>query len=145
MKAGIYCDESWVQFGDYKMESGYRLTEKLLSCKDDPSAILVANNEMLIGSLNKIHKEGLRILHDISIISFDDFPWSISLNPPLTAIAQPTKEIGAHAANLLVDRLVDNTKQAQTLVLESNLVVWESCGQCLVKINQKKLKGEKYD
>ena len=28
-------------------------------------------------------------------------------------------------------------KTAQTLVLESNLVVWESCGQCLVKINQK--------
>ena len=36
-------------------------------------------------------------------------------------------------------------KAAQTLVLESNLVVRESFGQCLVKINQKKLKGEKYD
>ena len=143
MKAGIYCDESWVLFVDYKMESGYRLTEKLLSCKDVPSAILVANNEIVIGSLNKINEEGLRIPHDISIISFDDFLWSISLNPPLTAIAQPTKEIGAHPANLLVDMLVDNTKPAQTLVLESILVVRESCGQCLVKINQKKTERRK--
>ena len=137
MKAGMYCDENWILFGDYKMESGYCLTEKLLSCKDLPSAILVANNEMVVGSLNKIHEEGLRIPHDISIISFDDFPWSISLNPPLTAIAQPTQEIGAKAANLLMDRLVDNTKPPQTLILESNLVVRESCGQGLVKINQK--------
>ncbi|MDG2355267.1 MAG: LacI family DNA-binding transcriptional regulator [Paracoccaceae bacterium] len=137
MKAGMYCDENWILFGDYKMESGYCLTEKLLSCKDLPSAILVANNEMVVGSLNKIHEEGLRIPHDISIISFDDFPWSISLNPPLTAIAQPTQEIGAKAASLLMDRLVDNTKPPQTLILESNLVVRESCGQGLVKINQK--------
>ena len=144
-QANINFNEKWVSFGNYKMESGYLLTEKLISCKDLPSAILVANNEMVIGCLNKIHEEGLRIPKDLSIISFDDFPWSISLNPPLTAIAQPTKEIGAKAANLLLDRLVDNTKPPQTLILESNLVVRESCGKCLVNINQKKLKGEEYE
>ena len=144
-QANINFNEKWVSFGNYKMESGYLLTEKLISLKDLPSAILVANNEMVIGCLNKIHEEGLRIPKDLSIISFDDFPRSISLNPPLTAIAQPTKEIGAKAANLLLDRLVDNTKPPQTLILESNLVVRESCGQCLVNINQEKLEGEEYE
>ena len=57
---------------------------------------------MTLGALDAIRERGLNIPDDISIVGFDDMPWANLLQPPLTAIAQPTYELGKQAAELLL-------------------------------------------
>ena len=126
-EAGLAVDPDLVQFGDYQLESGYHLTHQLLALPHRPTALFIANNLMTIGALNAIHEVECRIPDDIAVIGFDDLPWAISLNPPLTTVAQPTLEIGMCAAELLLDHIANPDRPARMVVLETQLIVRASC------------------
>jgi LacI family transcriptional regulator/LacI family repressor for deo operon, udp, cdd, tsx, nupC, and nupG len=87
---------------------------------------------MTLGALEAIHSSGTKVPDDIALVGFDDMPWATSLQPPLTAVAQPTFEIGSTAAGLLLDRLQDPEIPARHVVLETRLVVRASCGSGMV-------------
>jgi DNA-binding LacI/PurR family transcriptional regulator len=126
---GIAVDESLIKIGDFKQDSGYRLAHELLSLENPPGAVFVANNLMTLGALCAIHERGLNIPRDVAIVGFDDMPWATSLAPPLTAVAQPTYELGSTAADLLLQRIADRERPLVEMTLEPNLVVRASCGQ----------------
>ncbi|MBN1285530.1 MAG: LacI family DNA-binding transcriptional regulator [Anaerolineae bacterium] len=127
-EAGLDIDPGLVWYGDYQMESGYTLTRELLRLPQPPTALFVANNLMTIGVLNAIHEAGCNIPEDLAVIGFDDVPWAVSLNPPLTTVAQPSFEIGVRAARLLLDRIAAPDRPACTTVLQTRLMVRASCG-----------------
>jgi len=126
--SGLAVETSLTRFGDYRQASGYTLTRDLLEASDPPSALFVANNQMTIGALNAIHEMGWNIPGDIAVIGFDDLSWAVSLNPPLTTVAQPTFQIGLQAAELFMVRIADPDRPPRTIVLETQLIVRESCG-----------------
>lgn len=126
--AGLSVDPDLVRFGDYQLESGYKLIRELLRAPNPPTALFVANNLMTVGALNAIHEANRRIPEDIAIIGFDDLPWAISINPPLTTVAQPALEIGIRAAELLLERIANPDGPARTVVLETQLIIRASCG-----------------
>jgi DNA-binding LacI/PurR family transcriptional regulator len=126
--AGLPVESGLTLFGDFRQDSGYRLAYELLKRANPPTALFVANNQMTIGALNAIHEAGRAIPDDIAIIGFDDLSWAISLNPPLTTVAQPSFEIGANAAELLLVRIADPERPHRTIVLETQLIVRASCG-----------------
>ncbi len=116
------------RFGDYKQRSGYTLAQELITSPDPPTALFVANNVMTIGALNAIHQIGRKIPDEIAVIGFDDVSWAVSLNPPLTTVAQPTFDIGKKAAELLLARIADGDRPPRTVMLNTKLIVRESCG-----------------
>lgn len=112
-----------IRQGDSMQESGYRETLALLDLDTAPSAVFAINNPMSLGVMAAIKERGLRIPEDISVIGFDDAPWSGLLNPPLTTIAQPTDALGTAAARLLLDRIAGgNTGIAHHLVMQPHLI-----------------------
>lgn len=121
-------EEDWVRFGDHRDESGYQRALELLDEEDSPTAWFIANNMMTLGALNAIHERGKRIPDDIAIVGFDDIPWAISLNPPLTVVAQPTVEIGYRAANMLLERIEQPDLEPRTEILETKIIIRASCG-----------------
>lgn len=125
---GILISPSYIKHGDFKQESGYQIALDLLSQTVKPSAFFVANNLMTLGALNAVHTLRLNIPKDIAIVGFDDMPWSISLNPPLTAVAQPTFQLGRTATELLLKRISSRDKEAELICLQPELIVRESCG-----------------
>jgi DNA-binding LacI/PurR family transcriptional regulator len=126
-EAGLAVDPDLVRFGDYQLESGYQLTHELLMLPRWPTALFIANNLMTIGALNAIHEASCRIPDDIAVIGFDDLPWAISLNPPLSTVAQPTFDIGVQAAELLLDHIANPERPAHMVVLDTQLIVRASC------------------
>lgn len=121
-------DSDLVVYGDYHFESGYNLVRELLNLPNPPTALFVANNLMTIGALNAIHEAGHNIPEDVAVIGFDDLIWAVSLNPPLTTVAQPAFEIGERAAEMLLERIADPVLPERTVVLETQLMVRASCG-----------------
>ncbi|KPC90435.1 LacI family transcriptional regulator, partial [Streptomyces sp. NRRL F-6602] len=57
----------------------------------------------------------------------DDIPWFVHTGPPITAIAQPTAELGRAAVHALTD-LIEG-RPPQSVTLPSRLVVRRSCGE----------------
>lgn len=122
-KNKIALDKQLIRLGNFKANGGYQATRELLELAPRPTAIFAVNNLMTMGALQAIHEKKLRIPKDISVIGFDDVPWLALLTPPLTAVRQPTYEIGAQAARMLFARLQNSAKPVETCVLKPELIV----------------------
>jgi LacI family transcriptional regulator/LacI family repressor for deo operon, udp, cdd, tsx, nupC, and nupG len=112
----------------FSRTGGYQGIKTLLGIRQPPTAVFVANNLMTLGALRALHEMGRRIPNDVALVGFDDMPWATSLNPPLTAVAQPAQEIGESAAELLMDRIARPDRPVRHVILETRLIVRASCG-----------------
>ena len=114
------------------IERSLQATVELMQTTPRPDAIFAGNNLITIGALKAINQLKLRIPEEVALVGFDDMPWSNELCPPVTSVAQPTYELGQEAARLLIRRLQTPNGFQQTVVLQTRLIVRESCGAHLV-------------
>jgi len=129
--AGLPVRPELIYHGDFREGGGYRGMKALLALPRRPSAVFVANNLMTLGAFRALHEAGVRVPHDLALVGFDDMPWATSLNPPLTAVSQPSQEIGSSAADLLLDRIARPGRAVRHVMLDTALMVRDSCGPTL--------------
>ncbi|MFF4698768.1 LacI family DNA-binding transcriptional regulator [Streptomyces chattanoogensis] len=114
--------------GNSEAEGAQDATGHLLAAPEPPTAVITANNAMTIGALRALRERGLEVPRDIALACFDDFSWADLFAPRLTAIAQPSKEIGATAVRLLLERLEEPDRPPRTVRLPCTFVHRTSCG-----------------
>jgi LacI family transcriptional regulator len=128
-EAGLEADERLMCYGEFTPESGYELTSRILRILPAPTALFAANNLMAFGAFRAIREAGLHIPTDISLVTFDDLPEQLILEPFLTAVYQPAYELGQRAAELLLQRLAaEGPADVQDIVLPIELIVRRSSG-----------------
>jgi LacI family transcriptional regulator len=88
-----------------------------------PTAIFAANNALAEEAWNVLRTRGLTLPGDISLVAFDDVPWMSMVSPGITAVAQPTFELGRRAARLLLRRLEEPARLPTLEVLQPSLIV----------------------
>jgi len=118
-ESNIEVNQDLIKYGDFKIESGARLSKELLDLPEHPDAIFVANNQMLKGLLETFNKNNLRIPEDIGVVTFDDIEWPDILVPSITTIVQPTHRIGSIAADILFKKIrgeLENIKDHPTII-----------------------------
>lgn len=104
-ESDLSVDPKLVLHGDYRLESGHRLTKELLKSGVKATAIFVCNGVMTVGAMNALDDLSVRYPEDISLATFDDLALDPSSHSHLTAVVQPSYEMGARAATLLMDRI----------------------------------------
>jgi LacI family transcriptional regulator len=92
-----------------------------------PDAVLATDNLMALGAMDEIRARGLRVPQDMALVVYDDVPWFAHTDPPLTAIAQPTRELGRAAVHTLLERI--EGRAAGSVLLPAQLVPRRSCGE----------------
>jgi LacI family transcriptional regulator len=100
-------------------------TFRLLNMKNPPDSIFAISDLTMTGVMKAIFRKNLKVPNDISVIGFCEEPFRSMYNPPLSAIQPMGFEIGKKAAELLFERLEDNTAiniQPRVIYLDSNLV-----------------------
>ncbi|MDQ8702763.1 LacI family DNA-binding transcriptional regulator [Streptomyces sp. LHD-70] len=127
-RAGLPYDPALVVGGESSAEGAERATGELLALDRPPTALVTANNTMTIGALRALRSAGLRVPDDMALAGFDDFAWADVFEPRLTVVDQPSREIGATALRLLVDRLTEPQRAPRTVRLPCAFVHRESCG-----------------
>lgn len=126
--AGVAVGDDLIRIGNFREKDAYNAAMQLLLLPDRPTALFSANNLMVIGVMKAIRDAGLRCPEDISVASFDDFPWADVFQPNLTTIAQPVQAIGEQAASLILDRIGHHSDRAPRLiVLSGRLMIRQSC------------------
>jgi LacI family transcriptional regulator, galactose operon repressor len=104
-EAGIPLSPKFILEGDSHEESGYRLGKKILSYRAIPSAIFVSNGPMALGLLRAFDELKVRCPGEVAVVTFDDLAMFRTSHPQLTAVVQPSYEIGVRAATILIDRV----------------------------------------
>jgi len=125
-EAGLV-DNDYVYYGPFNQQSGYELTKQAMLHSPRPTAIMGANNFIMIGIIKALQDLGLKVPEDVSVVGFDDLPESMLIKPFLTVAAQPAYEIGRAAADLLVKRISGElTGDCVELVLPMEIIERES-------------------
>ena len=102
--------------------------EELLQGERELDALFFATNYIADNGLEAIANLGLHIPTDLGIIVYDDQKMYKLFYPPITAIAQPIKEISEISTNLLLKRLVNSEepRAVQKVVLSTQLIIRKS-------------------
>ncbi|MWB98094.1 LacI family DNA-binding transcriptional regulator [Agromyces seonyuensis] len=118
-------DASLVEFGDFTPASGAIAMRRLLERGVPIDALFAANDQMAIGAYSAIREAGLSIPEDIAVVGFDDDVHSATAVPPLTTVHQPSVDMGASMASILVD-LIEGREAPTATLLPTTLVVRQS-------------------
>lgn len=113
---------------DGKPDGGMGAARQLLSQAHPPTAIFCYNDMTALGVLREAAAKGLDVPGDLSLVGFDDLFFAPLLNPPLTTVQQPRKEIGRTAMELLL-ALLEGKPAEKTLRIKGKLVVRGSTGK----------------
>lgn len=126
-KHNISLDESLIVGDSFGERNGYVGAKMLLNRASRPTAIFSASNLISLGAMRAIFEEGLKIPDDISMISFDDQPYSDYLSTPMTTVAQQTIEMGQIAFKLLMGQIgTDKPSDPTSVVLPTTLILRKS-------------------
>jgi len=122
---GLPLEESWIQEGDFSLDSGQEAAAQWLAMPPDrrPTAVFLASDAMACGFIAEVQRCGLAVPRDLSVIGFDDIELVSHVWPPLTTIRQPRRMIGRVAAERLLRRLESRDAEDDDTILPVELVV----------------------
>jgi len=126
---GILLDSNLViEVPDFKSESGYEGALTLLKGDTPPPAVFIIADGLAIGALQAFNKSGVSVPGDIAITSFNNIEAATLVTPGLTTATFPAYELGILAVQRLQDLLSNQDVEEGQIVLESKLVIRQSCG-----------------
>jgi DNA-binding LacI/PurR family transcriptional regulator len=102
---GIALDEECVIEGDFTFDAGLAAASRLAARHPEVTAVWAQNDLMAAGILIGMAGKGRRIPHDFSIVGMDDVEVPQLMQPPLTTIAQPIREMAEKAVGMIVERM----------------------------------------
>jgi DNA-binding LacI/PurR family transcriptional regulator len=122
-----------VEGADFRADRAEVAAHRLLARASPPTAIVVANNTMAVGTLRAVREAGLVVPGDVALATVDDPVWAELVDPPLTALAQPVRAMAEAAVRLVLDRVAGERRDVVRLVLPMELRVRRSSGMPLVR------------
>ncbi|WP_101842930.1 LacI family DNA-binding transcriptional regulator [Halobacillus sp. Marseille-P3879] len=126
-KRGYNLNNSWMETGDFSIESGYESMKKIIKYSKDqlPTAIFAVTDRMAIGAMEYLREQGHRIPDDIAVAAIGASTMSQYVTPSLTTVDYFNKEAGQKAAELLLQQLKQN-KEIEKFVQTYRLIKRDS-------------------
>jgi LacI family transcriptional regulator len=124
--AGLPVRPELIASTPFRRQDAYTAISALLKRPSPPTAILAVDDMFTLCAFEAIQDSGLRFPGQCTVLGFDDLDWTTIVRPRVTVVAQPAYDIGATAARRLLARLDGDMSPAQTLLLDTRLIVRES-------------------
>lgn len=110
--AGLPDPEPWILCpGNYDYrQSAERMAAFLerrarLPLEERPTALLCGNDKLAQAAREVLRERGISVPGEISLVGFDDTCYAAEMDPPLTTVRQPLRDLGARATELLLERI----------------------------------------
>jgi LacI family xylobiose transport system transcriptional regulator len=124
--ARVPADPDLVRISTLYVEGGLRDGLELLRRPDPPTAIFAANDLQALGIYEAARQLGVRIPQDLSVIGFDDLSFTQWSGPPMTTVRQPLVQMGAAAADLVLELASGRQPDNHRIELATTLVIRQS-------------------
>lgn len=115
------------------VQSGWTIPEAFAAVRplvEDRSvtAILCGNDDLALAALRAAHQAGREVPGDLSIVGFDNAPFSAYTTPALTTVNQDFENVGRGAFELLRHRLDGSVPKPEPTWRAPELIVRETSG-----------------
>jgi DNA-binding LacI/PurR family transcriptional regulator len=119
-QAGIGFESALVVPGTGRAGGGERALPELMAMADRPTAVFCYNDMTAVGLLRVARQTGVPVPEELSVVGFDDIPFALYVQPPLTTISQPKPRMGKQATDMVLALL---SSEGTAAVGFSNVVV----------------------
>lgn len=121
---GLEVDPRLVVFATwFQEERGATAVEELFRRGAEFTAIVCGNDLIALGAYDVLRERGLKIPDDVSIVGYNDMPFSDKFSPPMTSVRLPHYHIGFKAAEMLIDAIEEPLGHPSDIRLRPELVV----------------------
>jgi LacI family transcriptional regulator len=121
---GLEVDRRLVVFADAFTEpAGAQALRGLIDALPEFTAVVAANDLLAIGCYDVLAERGLACPGDISVVGFNDIPFIDRLQPALSSVRVPQRELGVAAADLFLEYIADPALPARQILLDPSLIV----------------------
>ncbi|GLB60321.1 LacI family DNA-binding transcriptional regulator [Cytobacillus sp. NCCP-133] len=124
--ANIHYEFPFEYIRESTIEWGKEMATHYLQSADPPTAIFACNDLLAIGAIQAIKEKGLKVPDDISVVGFDNTMIANIADPPLTTIAQSTKNMGKHVMDLINKEITEGITDKTRLALLPKLITRKS-------------------
>jgi DNA-binding LacI/PurR family transcriptional regulator len=114
--------------GGFLLPDGAEGARKLLGLHQPPTAIFAISDMLALGAMSALKDSGLKIPQDVAVAGFNNIPVSSLVEPQLTTVTAPAREMGLEAMSMLQSLIADRKPAQKQKVLPVSLVIRESCG-----------------
>ncbi len=121
-KNKIPLHSDWVRGNSFSEQNGYQQSVWLLKKYPQITAIFALSNLISLGVMRGINESGRSIPDNISLISYDEQPFSALLETPMTTIEQPKTCIGKHAVSALIKQIETGKAPEKSIQLNNKLI-----------------------
>ena len=104
-KAGLEVREDWVSTMPMELSSGVELARRFVEMRRKPDALFAASDVIASGFILECNRLGVRVPDDIAVTGFDDAPLAEVIEPQLSTVHVPQREIGRLSASSILRRL----------------------------------------
>ncbi|WP_055585963.1 LacI family DNA-binding transcriptional regulator [Peterkaempfera griseoplana] len=125
-EAGLTVDPDLVRYGTFYLDAGYEHGMDLLRRPDRPTAIFAGSDTQAMGVLRAARRLGLHLPGDLSVVGYDNLPVAAWMEPALTTVHQPLRDMAGTAARMLLDLAAGVDLTTNRIDLGTELVVRES-------------------
>lgn len=113
-----------IVFSNYGYRNTYRLMSEFFKKGVNCDAVFAISDKMAAASIVALQEIQYNVPEDIIVVGFDNTDISYIFNPSITTVAQPHKEMGKVAFEMLLDRI--NGKKCKNKILEHEIIVRKS-------------------
>ncbi len=135
-------DPALICSGPATREGAAQLTENLLTRRAGPTALVIISNLMLEGALEAVRRLGLRCPRDVAVVTYNDQRLAEFVDPPLTCVAQPTREMGTIAVERILSLIEGRNSLPPLKPLAPRLIIRRSCGCRRTTSDTKEVQGQ---
>lgn len=125
--ANIELRNEYIVHEEFLREGGQVGVAELLALKEPPTAIVVTDDFMALGVLNKLDELGIRVPEDISIVSFNNVLVAEMAKPPLTSVDINIFELGYQASKNLILKIENEKEPTKRIIISHQLIERISC------------------
>jgi LacI family transcriptional regulator len=102
--AGLPVDDELIRPIPFRGDAGGDAVENLLALDAPPTGLIIGNTAQVRSSLRRLKQTTVEVPRELSVIAFDDNPWTELVSPPLTVIRQPIDMLALHSVELVIGR-----------------------------------------
>lgn len=93
---------------------------------NDVDAVITTGESVAVSVMKALKKNGKKIPKDVAVIAFSNGILARHSSPKMTTISQHGETMGQTAAEILIDKLENKTKEVVTKVIKTDLVIRDS-------------------
>ena len=125
-EAQLPCPDNYKIHTEFLKSGGREAVDLLLNLENPPTALVISDDLMSLGVLNRLEEAGVSVPGDISVVSFNNVYLSEILRPPLTTVDIKIFDLGVYSTKALIEKTINNSEPAKRIIVQHDIIYRES-------------------